>query len=115
MHWDRKSQTEFRPAEAHMSTVLSQQEVQLALQKLPGWNKKGDAIERTFSFANFVDAMKFVNQIAEAAEAVNHHPAITINYNKVTMALVSHDSGGITSRDVRMAGKINEIAAPPPR
>ena len=54
--------------------------------------------------------MDFVNQIAEAAEAVNHHPDIHINYNKVTLVLVSHDSGGVTQRDIRMAGKINEIA-----
>jgi 4a-hydroxytetrahydrobiopterin dehydratase len=55
--------------------------------------------------------MGFVSRIAEAAEAVNHHPDITINYNKVTLSLTSHDSGGVTQRDVRMAGKINEISA----
>ena len=54
--------------------------------------------------------MEFVNRIALAAEATNHHPDIVINYNKVTLTLVSHDSGGVTQRDVRMAGKINEVA-----
>jgi len=98
-----------------MSTVLSEAEIQQALQKLPGWSKHGDAIERTFSFGNFVEAMKFVNQVAEAAETVNHHPDITIHYNKVILALVSHDSGGVTTRDVRMAGKINELAAQLPK
>jgi 4a-hydroxytetrahydrobiopterin dehydratase len=93
-----------------MSAVLSDAELQQALQKLPGWQKNGNAIERNFQFANFVQAMDFVNQIAEAAEAVNHHPDIHISYNKVTMALVSHDSGGVTQRDIRMAGKINELA-----
>ena len=68
-----------------MSAVLSDAEVQQALQKLPGWKKNGNAIERNFQFANFVQAMDFVNQIAEAAEAVNHHPDIHISYNKVTM------------------------------
>ena len=97
-----------------MSTVLSDAEVQQALQKLPGWKKNGKAIERNFQFANFVQAMDFVNQIAEAAEAVNHHPDIHISYNKVTLALVSHDSGGITQRDIRMAGKINELAPSSP-
>jgi 4a-hydroxytetrahydrobiopterin dehydratase len=92
-----------------MSAVLSDAELQQALQKLPGWKKNGNAIERNFQFANFVQAMDFVNQIAEAAEAVNHHPDIHISYNKVTMALVSHDSGGVTQRDIRMAGKINEL------
>src|ERR1017187_3073741 len=93
-----------------ISAVLSDAELQQALQKLPGWKKNGNAIERNFQFANFVQAMDFVNQIAEAAEAVNHHPDIHISYNKVTMVLVSHDSGGVTQRDIRMAGKINELA-----
>src|SRR5450755_3180622 len=92
-----------------MSVVLSDAEVQQALQKISGWKKTGNAIARNFQFTNFVAAMDFVNQIAEAAEAVNHHPDIHISYNKVTMVLVSHDAGGITQRDIRMAGKINEL------
>jgi 4a-hydroxytetrahydrobiopterin dehydratase len=93
-----------------MSTVLSYAEIDQALQKLPGWTRQGKAIERVFQFGNFVEAMEFVNRIAFAAEAANHHPDIVINYNKVTLTLVSHDSGGVTQRDVRMAGKINEVA-----
>jgi 4a-hydroxytetrahydrobiopterin dehydratase len=54
--------------------------------------------------------MAFVNRIAAAAEEANHHPDVSISYNKVTLALISHDSGGVTSRDVKMAGRINEIA-----
>jgi len=95
-----------------MSTVLSEADIQQALQKLPGWKKNGNAIERVFQFSNFVEAMQFVNQIAEAAEAINHHPDMHISYSKVTLVLVSHDSGGVTQRDIRMAGKINEIAVP---
>jgi 4a-hydroxytetrahydrobiopterin dehydratase len=93
-----------------MSTVLSDVEVQQALQQLPGWKKNGNAIERVSQFGNFVQAMEFVNQIAEAAEAVNHHPDILISYNKVTLTLVSHDSGGVTQRDLKMAGRINQLA-----
>ena len=92
-----------------MSIVLSESEVELALRDLPGWIRARNTIERGFHFEDFVQAMKFVNQIADAAEAANHHPDILINYNKVTLTLVSHDSGGVTQRDVRMAGKINEI------
>ena len=92
-----------------MSIILSESEVELALRDLPGWIRAGNTIERVFHFENFVQAMKFVNQIADAAESANHHPDILINYNKVTLTLVSHDSGGVTQRDVRMAGKINEI------
>jgi 4a-hydroxytetrahydrobiopterin dehydratase len=93
-----------------VSTVLSTSEIDLALQNLPGWAREGECIARVVQFANFVDAMEFVNKIAAAAEAANHHPDITINYNKVTLALISHDSGGVTQRDIRMAGKINEVA-----
>ena len=93
-----------------MSTVLAASDIDLALQNLPGWSRTGGAIERVFQFGNFLQAMKFVNQIADAAEAANHHPDILINYNKVTLTLVSHDSGGVTQRDLRMAGRINEVA-----
>lgn len=93
-----------------MSTVLSTSEIDQALQKLPGWSRLGKAIERVFQFGNFLEAMEFVNKIAVAAEAANHHPDIMISYNKVTLGLVSHDSGGVTQRDIRMAGKINEVA-----
>jgi 4a-hydroxytetrahydrobiopterin dehydratase len=92
-----------------VSTVLSDNEIQQALQNLPGWKKSGNAIQRVLQFSGFVQAMEFVNHIAEAAEAINHHPDILINYNKVTLTLVSHDSGGVTQRDVKMAGRINEL------
>jgi 4a-hydroxytetrahydrobiopterin dehydratase len=92
-----------------MSTVLSDGETHQALEQLPGWKQNGKAIERVFPFENFVKAMEFVSQIAEAAEAVNHHPDILINYNKVTLTLISHDSGGVTQRDIKMAGRINEL------
>jgi 4a-hydroxytetrahydrobiopterin dehydratase len=92
-----------------MSTVLSEAEVQQALAQLPGWKRNGKAIDRVFQFDNFIKAMEFVNQIAEAAEAVNHHPDILISYNKVTLSLISHDSGGVTNRDIKMAGRINEL------
>lgn len=92
-----------------MNAVLSQSEIDLALQKLSGWTRRGNAIERVLELADFAAAMKLVNLIADAAEAANHHPDILINYNRVTLTLVSHDSGGVTQRDIRMAGKISEI------
>jgi 4a-hydroxytetrahydrobiopterin dehydratase len=89
--------------------VLTDAEIQQALGRLSGWQRNGIAIQRVFQFPDFKAAMQFVNKVAEAAELVNHHPDIDIRYNKVTTALVSHDSGGITQRDVRMAEKINQI------
>ena len=93
-----------------MSTVLTTAEIGLALGKLPGWTAQGNSIVRTFQFGNFAEAMAFVNKIAAAAEAASHHPDITINYNKVTLSLVSHDAGGVTQRDVKMAATIDAAA-----
>ena len=90
--------------------VLTDTEVKQSLAKLKGWQQNGQAIQRVFEFPDFKAAMQFVNKIADAAEQANHHPDIDIRYNKVTMGLVSHDSGGVTERDVRMAEKINQIA-----
>jgi len=90
--------------------VLTDPEIQQALTSLNGWQRNGTAIHRVFRFADFKQAMQFVNKIADAAEQANHHPDIDIRYNTVTMALVSHDSGGVTQRDVRMAETINKIA-----
>ncbi len=90
--------------------VLTDSEIQNALASLPGCKKNGLAIQRVFEFPDFKAAMQFVNKIADAAEQANHHPDIDIRYNKVTMALISHDSGGVTQRDVKMASRINQIA-----
>ncbi len=90
--------------------VLTDAEIQQALGTLKGWERNGKAIQRIFRFPDFKAAMQFVNKVADAAEQANHHPDIDIRYNTVTMALVSHDSGGVTQRDVRMAGVIDKIA-----
>lgn len=91
-------------------SVLTDTEIQQALTSLSGWQKKGEAIQRVFRFPDFKAAMQFVNKVADAAEKANHHPDIDIRYNTVTLALVSHDAGGITQRDVRMAETVNKIA-----
>jgi len=90
--------------------VLRDSEIQQALGSLSGWTRQGIAIQRIFQFPDFKAAMAFVNRIADAAEQANHHPDIDIRYNKVTMSLVSHDSGGITKRDIGMAERINQMA-----
>jgi 4a-hydroxytetrahydrobiopterin dehydratase len=90
--------------------VLTDAEIQQQLSSLQGWQKNGTAIQRVFRFPDFKAAMQFVNRVADAAEKANHHPDIDIRYNTVTMSLVSHDSGGVTQRDVRMAGVIDKIA-----
>ena len=90
--------------------ALYEAEVRSSLRELSGWKYQDKAIQHLYEFADFAQAMKFVNRVAEAAEQANHHPDIDIRYNKVTMSLTSHDSGGVTNRDLKMARRIAEIA-----
>jgi 4a-hydroxytetrahydrobiopterin dehydratase len=89
--------------------LLSQEEITRARAELSGWIFAGNALERRYKFADFAAAMSFVNVVAELAEAANHHPDIDVRYNKVKLSLSSHDAGGITSRDIKLAKKINSI------
>jgi 4a-hydroxytetrahydrobiopterin dehydratase len=92
-----------------MANRLERQQVAEALQKLSNWTLQGDQIERLLTFENFVDAMIFVNKVAEIAEEEGHHPEIRIVYNRVMLALTTHDAGGLTSKDFQMARRINEL------
>ena len=84
--------------------------MQAALALRTGWSLRGNEIVRTVVFADFVAAMRFVNAVAEAAEAADHHPDIDIRYNKVTLALTTHDSGGLTEKDFALAAEADTIA-----
>ena len=82
------------------------------LQHLPGWERRGNQIVKTFVRADFARAMVFVNEVASAAEAAGHHPDIDIRWNKVTLALSSHAEGGLTDRDFQLAARIQELDQP---
>ena len=84
-------------------SLLTPEIVQERLRSLPRWKLEGKEIVRHYEFADFAAAMVFVNQVAEKAEKAGHHPDIDIRYNKVRLALVSHDKGGLTKRDMAMA------------
>ena len=86
-------------------TKMTEAEIAEALKATPEWSELNGAIQRTFQFKDFVEAMKFVNQVAAAAEQDQHHPDILIRWNKVTLTLNTHDSGGITAKDFAMAKK----------
>jgi 4a-hydroxytetrahydrobiopterin dehydratase len=92
-----------------MAALLTEGKIKEALAGLPGWSVGENSIVADFSFRDFNDALIFVNSVAQAAEQMNHHPDIDIRYNKVRMLLTSHDSGGVTRRDTRMAKQISEI------
>ena len=90
-------------------SILTSEMVQEGLRTLPHWQLEGKEIVRHYQFPNFAAAMSFVNQVAEKAEAADHHPDIDIRYNKVRLALVSHDQGGLTQRDMKMAGVLDSL------
>jgi len=81
------------------------------LQEIPGWERQGDALVRTYTFKNFREAMAFVNRVAELAEEARHHPDITIRYNRVQLLLTTHEAGGITERDIALARKLAELVS----
>jgi 4a-hydroxytetrahydrobiopterin dehydratase len=89
---------------------LDDQELQAAVTKLRKWSLTKGELVREVVFKDFAHAMVFVNGVAELAEGANHHPDIDIRYNKVGLALVTHDSGGITQNDIEMAEAIDETA-----
>jgi 4a-hydroxytetrahydrobiopterin dehydratase len=91
-------------------SVLTPEIVQERLRGLPEWKLEGKEIVRHYEFPDFVTAMVFVNQVAEKAEQAGHHPDIDIRYNKVKLALVSHDKGGLTERDMKMAHALNLLS-----
>ncbi|MFG0330477.1 MAG: 4a-hydroxytetrahydrobiopterin dehydratase [Phycisphaerales bacterium] len=90
---------------------LDQTHIDERLAKRPDWSQVGDSISRTYQFDDFGSAMGFVNKVADAAEAMQHHPDILIRYNKVTLTLSTHDANGITDKDFSLAGKSDEIAS----
>ncbi len=89
--------------------VLDERIVAARLSSLPLWKLEGKELVRHCEFANFVEAMQFVNGVAEMAEGAGHHPDIDIRYNKVRLALVSHDAGGLTERDFDLAAGIDSL------
>jgi 4a-hydroxytetrahydrobiopterin dehydratase len=79
------------------------------LKELPEWALEDGALVRYWSFKDFAAAMAFVNRVAAMAEEAGHHPDVDIRYNKVKLALLSHDAGGITARDAEMARQLSGI------
>ncbi len=92
-----------------MTDILSPEDLDARLIELDGWNAAGDSITKTFGFDGFGAAMKFVNQVATAAEQRNHHPDIDVRYDKVTITLSTHSAGGVTEPDIALARLIEEI------
>lgn len=89
---------------------LSQQEIQSHLAGLSGWKIEAGELVKTFQFKDFVASLHFVNQVGELAELAGHHPDIDIRYNRVRLALTTHDAGGITQKDFDLATQAQKLA-----
>ncbi|NJM08527.1 4a-hydroxytetrahydrobiopterin dehydratase [Candidatus Gracilibacteria bacterium] len=90
-------------------SILSENEIAARLADLSGWKLEGKEIRCTFKLPSFPAAIAFVTNVAFLAEAASHHPDIDIRYNNVTLALTTHDAGGLTAKDFDLATQIDEI------
>ena len=95
-----------------MAEILPQNEIREKLQELDGWHlsEDGKTITRTFHFKNFNQAFGFMSRAAMAAEKMDHHPDWSNSYNTVHVALCTHDKGGITENDLKLAKKMITFA-----
>jgi 4a-hydroxytetrahydrobiopterin dehydratase len=90
--------------------LLSEDLIQRELSTLaPLWHRDGNSLLMQQNFTDFVDAMIFVNAVAELAETHDHHPDIDIRYNRVRLSLTTHDAGGLTSLDFTLARSIQAM------
>jgi len=90
--------------------LLSESEVQERQAALDGWERVGDAIEKSFKRGDFVGAVEFVSGLVESAERMNHHPDVAISWETVTVTLSTHSEGGLTAADFELAAKIDALA-----
>ncbi len=89
--------------------LLSEDEIVARLREVPGWTRAGKAIERTWKFRDFSEALAFINKVGALAEAMNHHPDIANSWATVRLTLTTHDKGGLTNLDFDLANKINSL------
>jgi 4a-hydroxytetrahydrobiopterin dehydratase len=95
-------------------SLLSRDQIEQRLRALDGWRAERDAIVKQFTFGGFPEAVAFVGRLVPGAEAADHHPDITINYKRVTLAYSTHSEGGLTEKDFAGAKMADGCAAPGP-
>ncbi len=91
--------------------VYSAEQLKAGLAELDGWELRDERLRKRFTFRTFLRAIAFVNSVAYLAEAAGHHPDITINYNRVTLRLITHSEGALSDRDFSLAREIDEKLA----
>jgi len=96
---------------SEVADLLTQEEIDRALAtELPRWAQQGEAITRSVTAPTFMDGIRLVQQVAEVAEDLDHHPDIDIRWTTITFTLSTHSAGGLTMKDLRLAGDIDRLA-----
>jgi 4a-hydroxytetrahydrobiopterin dehydratase len=90
---------------------LSSDQIAQGLKSLPGWEFKDNSIAKLYRFKEFLDGIEFINQVARMAEAADHHPDIHVNYTRVTFVCSTHSDGGVSEKDLKLAGEIEQANA----
>jgi 4a-hydroxytetrahydrobiopterin dehydratase len=89
--------------------ILSEDELAAELKNLDSWQASDNMLTRKYNFANFAEALAFVNRIGEIAESMDHHPDIKFGWGYAEISTTTHDRGGITDLDISLAGRINQV------
>jgi 4a-hydroxytetrahydrobiopterin dehydratase len=90
--------------------LLSEAEIEAGLAGLNGWESAGKAIRKSFSCGDFVGSMRFVQNLVEPAEAMNHHPDLEVSWDTVTVTISTHSEGGLTAADFELAEKVDALS-----
>ena len=89
----------------------TQEDVDAALSDLPGWQRQGDAVAKTYRFQDFHATIEFVNAVAWIANRQDHHPDLDVHYNRCGVVFTTHDAGGITLNDLICAARVEGLGA----
>jgi 4a-hydroxytetrahydrobiopterin dehydratase len=93
-----------------MADLLSDEQIEERLGGVQGWSREGDAITKSFDRGDFVGSVRFVDQLVDPAEAMNHHPDLSISWSEVKVSITNHAAGGLTEADFELAAKIDQLA-----
>ncbi len=90
--------------------LLDDAQIEERLAELPGWERSGEAIARTYGCGDFVGSVRFVESLVEPAEGMNHHPDLELSWDKVTVTISTHSEGGLTAADFELAAKVDALS-----
>ena len=91
--------------------LLPDSEIESRLADLEGWERRGDAIVKTFELADFVGSVGFIDRVVEPAEEMGHHPDLSVSWNKVRVSITTHAAGGLTENDFELAKRIDALTS----